>query len=162
MKPIINLDELEMISHTNAGFEGKYGLISGRIGAKKLGYNFTVCPPGKSVCPFHNHRGEEEMFLILEGEGILRFGDAEYPLRKNDVVACPVGGREVAHQMINTGTTDLKYLAISTLERVEVCEYPDSDKVGIYVGTQEKRELRLLFKASDAVDYYVGESFPRD
>ena len=92
MKPIINLDELEMISHTNAGFEGKYGLISGRIGAKKLGYNFTVCPPGKSVCPFHNHRGEEEMFLILEGEGILRFGDAEYEKFENVVDRASAGG----------------------------------------------------------------------
>ena len=46
--------------------------------ARKLGYNLTVLPPGKAQCPFHSHRGEEEMFLILEGEGELRFGDQRH------------------------------------------------------------------------------------
>jgi uncharacterized cupin superfamily protein len=36
------------------------------------------------------------MFLILEGEGELRFGDKRYPIRKHDVIACPPGGPEVA------------------------------------------------------------------
>lgn len=76
-----------------------------------------VVPPGKFQCPFHNHHGEEEMFLIIEGEGELRFGDRRYPIRKHDVIACPPGGPEVAHQIINTGTTAMRYLALSTLPR---------------------------------------------
>ena len=51
--------------------------ISDHIGAKKLGYNQTVLPPGKAQCPFHCHHGEEEMFLIIEGEGELGFGDRD-------------------------------------------------------------------------------------
>ena len=64
------------------------------------------------------------MFLILEGEGELRFGDQRYPIRKHDVIACPQGGPEVAHQIINTGTTTLRYLALSTMSEVDTCEYP--------------------------------------
>ena len=45
------------------------------------------------------------MFLILEGEGDLRFGDRRYPLRRHDVIACPPGGPSVTHPIINTGTT---------------------------------------------------------
>ena len=30
-------------------------------------------PPGKAQCPFHSHREEEEVFLVLEVEGELRF-----------------------------------------------------------------------------------------
>ena len=158
MKPVINLDELEIVSHEDGPFAGKYGVIGERIGAQKLGYNLTICPPGKKVCPFHNHRVEEEMFLVLEGEGLLRFGDKEYPLRKHDVIACPPGGRDVAHQIINTGTSDLKYLALSTMDRCEVCEYPDSDKVSVYVGKQGARDLRLIFRAEQTVDYFDRET----
>ena len=57
------------------------------------------------------------MFFILEGEGELRFGAARYPLRPGDVLACPTGGAEVAHQIINTGTATMRYLAVPCLIR---------------------------------------------
>ena len=158
MKPVINLDELDLVSHEDGPFQGRYGVIGERIGAQKLGYNLTICPPGKKVCPFHNHHVDEEMFFILEGEGLLRFGDQEYPLRKHDVIACPPGKRDVAHQIVNTGKTDLKYLALSTMARSEICEYPDSNTVGVYVGVPGKRDLRLMFRAEQSVDYFDRET----
>lgn len=157
MKPIINLDELEMQSIDRGSFKSQYAAISDRIGGNKLGYNLTVCPPGKKSCPFHNHHANEEMFLILEGEGTLRFGEQEYPIRAHDVIACPPGKRDVAHQIINTGPTDLKYLAVSTRERCEAVEYPDSDKVGVMVGSFGKPDLRAIFPAEAAVDYFDRE-----
>ena len=157
MKPLMNLDEVELVAESDGPFEERHGDIGERIGAKKLGYSLTVVPPGKRACPFHNHRNEEEMFLILEGTGILRFGDKEYPLRKSDVIACPPGGRDVAHQIVNTGTLELRYLSLSTREELEVCEYPDSNKVGVFAGQRGRRDLRALFRAGDAVDYFDGE-----
>jgi uncharacterized cupin superfamily protein len=156
VKPILNLDELTFESEESGKFQQKWGVISDKIGAKRLGYNLTIVPPGKSACPFHNHHHEEEMFFILEGTGTLRFGDKEYPLRAHDVIACPTGGRETAHQILNTGNSDLKYLSLSTRESLEICEYPDSNKVGVFAGPQEKR-IRLLFKIDQSVDYYDGE-----
>ena len=104
-KPVMNLDEVEFDDvEENGRFTSSRGQIGRHIGARDLGYNLTVLPPGKVQCPFHSHHGEEEMFLILEGEGELRFGDQRYPIRKHDVIACPTGGPEVAHQIINTGT----------------------------------------------------------
>src|SRR5262249_17722358 len=133
MKPIVNLDELELKHQAKGPFEARWAGISKRIGAKRLGYNLTVVPPGKMAVPFHNHRNNEEMFIILDGEGTLRCGDAEYPLRKHDVGAFPPGGREVAHQIINTGTRDLMYLALGTNEPCDIWEYPDSNKTGAYM-----------------------------
>jgi uncharacterized cupin superfamily protein len=115
-KPVLNLDDVVFDDiEENGRYTSRRATISDHIGARDLGYNLTVLPPGKVQCPFHSHHGEEEMFFILEGEGELRFGDQRYPIRRHDVIACPTGGAEVAHQIINTGATDLRYLAISTL-----------------------------------------------
>jgi uncharacterized cupin superfamily protein len=158
MKPVMNLKDVVFDDiEENGLYTSKRGQISDHIGAKKLGYNYTVLPPGKAQCPFHVHHGEEEMFLILAGEGTLRFGDQTYPLTKHDVVACPPGGPEVAHQIINTGTVDLCYLALSSLCEIEACEYPDSQKVLVVAGDRGKRRLRKLFRAETTVDYYDRE-----
>ena len=97
------------------------------------------------------------MFFILEGEGELRFGDQRYPIRKNDVIACPTGGAEVAHQIVNTGTATMRYLSLSTKAALEVCEYPDSQKVLVSVRDLGRTGLRKLFRLESAVDYYDRE-----
>ena len=56
----------------------------------------------------------------------------EHPLRKGDFVCCPAGGP--AHQLINTGTTPLRYLAVSTMIDTDVWHYPDSGKYGVIGG----------------------------
>ena len=137
IKPILNLDEVTFDDiEDNGYFTSKRAQISDHIGAKKLGYNLTVLPPGKSHCPFHNHHGAEEMFLILEGEGELRFGEQRHAIRKNNVIACPPGGAEVAHQIINTGTVEMRYIALSTVVELESCEYSDSNKIMVRSGAR--------------------------
>jgi uncharacterized cupin superfamily protein len=158
MKPIMNLAEVEFDDvEENGLYTSSRATISDHIGARNLGYNLTVLPPGKAQCPFHSHHGEEEMFLILEGEGELRFGQERFPIRRHDVIACPPGGPEVAHQIINTGTTELRYLALSTLVELEACEYPDSGKIMIAAGKRGDRGLRKIFRAEATVDYYDRE-----
>jgi uncharacterized cupin superfamily protein len=157
-KPIMNLDQVEFDDvEENGYYTSSRGQISDRIGAKLLGYNLTVLPPGKAQCPFHSHRGEEEMFFILEGQGELRFGDQVYPIRRHDVIACPTGGAEVAHQIINTGATEMRYLALSNRVDIEVCEYPDSQKILVAAGPSGARGLRKIIRAENTVDYYDRE-----
>jgi len=157
-KPIMNLDQVQFDDVEENGFyTSSRGQISDHIGARQLGYNLTVLPPGKAQCPFHSHRGEEEMFFILEGQGELRFGDQVYPLRRHDVIACPTGGPEVAHQIINTGTTEMRYLSLSTRVDLEVCEYPDSQKLLVAAGPSGERGLRKVMRAENTVDYYDRE-----
>ena len=158
VKPVMNLDEVEFDDiEANGRFTSSRGPIGSRIGARQLGYNLTVLPPGKVQCPFHSHHAEEEMFLILDGEGELRFGAERYPLRRHDVIACPPGGPEIAHQIINTGTVDMRYLALSTLAEVEVCEYPDSRKLLVVTGKPGEPGLRKMVRAEVTVDYYDRE-----
>ena len=115
-----------------------------RASARKLlGYNITAVPPGKRAFPLHNHVVNEEMFFVLEGSGELRVGDATHPVRAGDIIACPPGGPETAHQLVNTGDAELKYLAVSTTLSPEVCDYPDSGKFGVSVYGDERTPGRL-------------------
>jgi len=170
-RPILNLDEIEMhprpAAYAATGpaaerYDARMGFVAQRLGAQKLGYNVTAVPPGKRAFPFHNHRVNEEMFLILEGAGEIRIGAATYPVRKGDIIACPPGGKETAHQIINTGTTELKYLAVSTRVSPEIAEYPDSGKFGILAelppGADGKPQMfRFVGREAQSGDYWEGE-----
>ena len=134
-------------------FGGRLGMVGRKLGAQKLGYNVTVVAPGKRAFPFHNHRVNEEMFLILEGEGELRAGSETLRVHKGDFVACPPGGQGTAHQFVNTGKMELKYLAVSTLESPDVCEYPDSGKFAVR-GPNDFQHIGL---AADKATYWQGE-----
>lgn len=67
------------------------------------------------------------------------------------MIACPTGGPEVAHQIINTGSVDLRYLALSNLVDIEACEYPDSNK--IIICADQPPGLRKMFRAETGVEY---------
>lgn len=145
-----------MTSKKNCAFTSSRATIGVHIGARELGYNLTVLPPGKTHCPYHCHRVQEEMFLIIDGEGELRFGADRYKSRRGDVIACPPGGPEVAHQIVNTGNRTLRYLAVSTRSHVEICEYPDSAKILATAGAGNPKLSSMHF-LKDAVGYYEGE-----
>jgi len=115
-------------------------------------------PPGKRAFPFHSHRVNEEMFFILEGEGEIRIGEARHPIRTGDVIACPPGGPESAHQIVNTSNAMLRYLAVSTEVASEVCEYPDSQKFAVWIDTEGVPQgFRFIGRSAKSVDCWDGE-----
>ena len=152
-KRVINLDELKL-EHFEKGdkFACDTARIGPLLGAKELGYSYDVVPAGKRACPFHSHRGEEEMFFIVKGKGLLRYGAETRKIRAGDVICCPVGGPETAHQIVNDSDADLAYLSISTNMPAEICEYPDSKKVGVFA-----KGVRHMTHAEANVDYWTGE-----
>jgi uncharacterized cupin superfamily protein len=119
-------------------------------------------PPGKRAWPFHNHPAKEEMFFGLQGSGEVRIGEARYPIRTGDIIACPAGGGETAHQIINTGTEELRYLAVSTEHSLEMAQYPDSGKFAVKAefGTAlDGTPRRFIFvgRETQPVDFWDGE-----
>ena len=169
-KRIVNLDALEFKSRpasfaapdgSKRKFDARKAEVSLLIGAQKLGYNVTEIPPGVTGFPLHNHRVNEELFFILEGSGEARFGDERMPLCKGDFFACPPGDQNVAHQIINTGGTPLRYLSVSTMIFPDICEYPDSQK---FLVAEKARNsdgsvagFRHTGRLADNVDYWEGE-----
>jgi uncharacterized cupin superfamily protein len=151
---VVNIDGVKL-EHFGMGakFESNGVRIGPVIGAKDLGYSYDVVPSGKTSCPFHSHRAEEEMFFIVKGTGTLRYGAETRTIRAGDVICCPVGGPETAHQIINDSDSELAYLSISTKMAVEVCEYPDSKKIGAFGGS-----LRHMTHTDHHVDYWKDET----
>src|SRR5919206_853100 len=158
LQNVINLDELKL-EHGVKGekFEWHSARIGPLVGARQLGYSYDVLPPGKRGCPFHSHRAQEEMFFIVSGRGTLRYGSETRKIRAGDVICCPVGGPETAHQIVNDSDADLAFLSISTMMPAEVCEYPDSKKVGAFGGEGDSR-VRHMTEAHAAVDYWKEEA----
>ena len=160
-KHIINLADVpldKINAPEGSPFGGARRRVGAHIGAQKLGYSFFYVPPGKAAFPFHAHSRNEEMIYIVEGEGVLRFGQEEAVVGPGTIVACPVGG-EFPHQLVNTGAHELRYLVVSTMDFPDICEYPDSNKVGAYATGAAGAQvgLRALYMKNQNVDYYAGE-----
>jgi len=160
---IANLNELGAPMEREHGdtFASRHVPLGTALGARKLGYNLTEIPAGKRAFPYHFHHVNEELFLVIEGNGELRWPGGTHPLKPMDIVSCPPGP-DGAHQIINTGASALRYLALSTVEDPEVVEYPDSGKYGVTVGrppggAPTDARLRVIAFKKDGVDYWAGE-----
>ena len=172
-KPIVNIADVPFAPrpamHAPTGdaaatFEVRTGRVGSLIGARTLGYNVTAVPPGKAAYPFHSHRVNEELFFVLQGQGEVRIGAQIHPIRSGDFIACPAGGPETAHQIRNTGAEELRYLAVSTLQTPEICEYPDSGKFSVYAtfpadAGADGKPGQFYFTGRPALclDYWDGE-----
>ncbi|MEQ1768553.1 MAG: cupin domain-containing protein [Devosia sp.] len=161
--PVFNVFEAALESWTRGPlYAGADVRVGPKVGVKDLGISYSEVPPGKSGCPFHNHHVEDELFIIIQGEGTYRFGKESYPIKAGDVLGAPAGGQDTAHQIINTGTVPLRYFGVSTMSLADVCEYPDSGKFGVFSrhtrDPYDKATLRhLQFLDNQGVDYWVDE-----
>ena len=158
---IVRLAEVpveEIKAPAGSPFGGRRRRVGAHIGARKLGYSFFTVAPGRAAFPYHTHTTNEEMIYIIEGTGILRFGKDEVEVSAGTVIAFPPGD-EYAHQLVNTGAGELRYLVVSTMEFPDLSEYPDSNKVGAYAtaAVGAKVGFRALFVKGTTVDYYEGE-----
>lgn len=159
-KNVIHLSEVpveQMKTPDGSSFAAERQRVGAAIGAKKLGYSFFSVPPGKTAFPFHLHHTNEEMIYILEGEGTLRFGTEETAVAAGTFVAFPPGA-DHPHQLINTSDRDLRYLCVSTMEYPEICEYPDSKKIGALTSSPHDPGFRAFYRKDSNVTYYEGEN----
>lgn len=124
--------------------------------ARKLGASVDTLPPGMRSCPYHLHHAQEEMFIVVAGRGTLRVAGEMLPIREGDVIFIPPGP-EYPHQIINTSDAPLSYLSISTRERPEVCEYPDSGKFLAMGSGMGPDGFDAIQRRANTLDYWDGE-----
>ena len=156
--PVIALDAAELTDGTrDARYGSRYAALGPLLGLTHLGVSYDIIAPGHRICPLHNHHANDEFYVVLEGRGTYRNAQGEYPVAPGDVIGAPAGGRDTAHQIINTGDSDLRVLVMSSMRDPDVCEYPDSDKFAVMAGPEGQRRFRHIGRCRDAADYYEGE-----
>jgi uncharacterized cupin superfamily protein len=118
-------------------------------GSARTGLSHYVVAPGSLSNPPHCHSAEEELFVVLEGDGVLLLdGEAERPVRAGHVVSRPAG-TGVAHAF-RAGERGLTLLAHGRHDPNDICFYPRSGKLSV-------RGVRAIFRIERA-DYWDGEA----
>lgn len=108
-------------------YNGSVLRIAKQFGAKNLGFHLEVMDPKTFSAPYHYHTGEEEMFLVLEGEAIVRCQNQYRKVGPGDLIFYKTGP-ETPHNMYNHTDKPFKFLAISNAGVPDECYYPDSHK----------------------------------
>jgi uncharacterized cupin superfamily protein len=114
-------------------------------GSVTSGMKWIRVEPGARSYPHHWHSGEEELFVILAGSGVLHLGEEEHPVARGSLVARPAG-TGVAHSFV-AGDDGLEMLAYGQRMENEVCFYPRSNKASV---------AGIIMRV-EQVDYWDGE-----
>src|ERR1700760_2575240 len=135
------------------GFRAGMARLGGLLGAKETGISVYELPPGQAVCPYHYECGEEEWLLVLGGTPKLRTPAGAERLAPFHLAFFP-RGPEGAHAIANDTDEPARVLMFSTVVYPTATVYPDSDKVGIWVGDPA---VDMTVRRAAAANYYDGE-----
>jgi mannose-6-phosphate isomerase-like protein (cupin superfamily) len=80
------------------------------LNAKHLDYRISMYQPMACVAR-HSHREQEQVYHVLEGEGLMEIAGETHVVRKHDVIYLPPG---VEHMISNTGLTDLVFIVATS------------------------------------------------
>jgi uncharacterized cupin superfamily protein len=110
--------------------------LGAEAGSEQAGLNWLRVDEGRLSGPPHCHSAEEEVFVVLEGEGTLELWPSpaahgaqreDVAVRAGHVIARPPSSR-VAHA-VRGGPGGLTLLAYGTRAPGDVCYYPRSNKL---------------------------------
>jgi len=131
-KNIVNVDDFP----SDEGLERRE--LAGRAGSIRTGLTWQRLQPGQMGAPPHCHSAEEEVFVILEGEGTLELWPApraarrgaereDVPVRAGHLVARPPA-TQIGHGF-RAGDSGMTLLLYGTREPNDIAYYPRSNKI---------------------------------
>ena len=144
---VLNARNAEWIDGTlgkYCGFEPKGARF------EQLGINLNVLQPGEPMTMYHRE-GEQEDFLVLEGECLLIVEGEELSLRKWDLFHCPPG---VAHAIVGAGDRPSLVLAVGARSGAKGLAYPADP-------TARRHRAAVGSETTDPKVAYEGLSFER-
>jgi len=79
-------------------------------GTRHLDYRISMYQPMAYV-ELHSHEIQEQVYHVLEGEGLMQIDGKPHVVRKHDVIFLPPG---VKHDIANTGLVDLVFIVVTS------------------------------------------------
>ena len=79
-------------------------------GTRHIDYRISMYQPMAHVKK-HAHKVQEQVYHVLEGEGLMEIDGETRVVRKHDVIFLPPG---VEHSIANSGINDLVFLVITS------------------------------------------------
>jgi mannose-6-phosphate isomerase-like protein (cupin superfamily) len=109
---IRNIAEVKWLQFPNhfGGALSKPLVMPDTAQSKHLDYRISMYQP-KACVAKHSHKVQEQVYHVLEGEGLMTVGDEERVVRKHDFIFLPPG---VEHAIENTGTSDLIFIVVTS------------------------------------------------
>lgn len=111
--------------------------VGAQVGARELGASVYELDPGVVGAPLHIHHANEELLIVLAGTLWLRGPDGTQLLSAGAVVVFP-RGQAGAHSLVNRSDTPVRYLVVSTTNRPDVVEYPDTGATLVVLAEQRR------------------------
>ena len=149
---IVNVDNVESVERDGATVGRRVRNLGRAAGSVQTGLRLSEVFPGKLNAPPHCHSAEEEIFVVVEGDGHLLLweedGVVEHPVRTGSIVP-RLAGAGVAHAF-RGGEQGMTVLMYGTRDPNDICYYPRSGKV-FFTG------LGVLARLGDPLDYWDGE-----
>jgi mannose-6-phosphate isomerase-like protein (cupin superfamily) len=79
-------------------------------GTRHLDYRISMYQPMAYV-ELHSHEIQEQVYHVLEGEGLMNIDGKPHVVRKHDVIFLPPG---IKHDIANTGLVDLVFIVVTS------------------------------------------------
>lgn len=128
---ILTVSDVEPVTFQRERVDARARFLGRALGARRTALNLTTFAPGSESALPHCHSAIEELFVVLEGEGVLLLGpdEEEHPVRAGSLVSRPAG-TGVAH-CFRAGERGMTMLMYSDVDPNDMCFYPRSGKVRI-------------------------------
>jgi uncharacterized cupin superfamily protein len=118
---ILNLDEVE------GEFGGSWKRLGRDAGAEQTGLNWGRLDPGEEDDSPHCHSADEEIHVVLDGDGTLFLGDEEHAVRTGHVIYRPPA-TGIAHGW-RAGDEGMTVLFYGTREPNDIIYYPRTNEI---------------------------------
>ena len=128
METIRKIDAGEKFTHATVGdlsaFAGKQ-FVKDCIGTTGCEISFGTLNPGEAVPFFHNHKENEEVYIVLRGSGDFQVDNTAFPIAEGSIM------RVATHcnrSLRCTSATSMLYLCIQVKEgSLEQCTMGDAE-----------------------------------
>ncbi len=144
---IVALSELEPDTLVRPRVERTRRNFGRRLGSVRSGLQHVEVAAGRESTAQHCHSAEEEIFVVLAGDGFLVLGEDETPVGPGHVIVRSPG-TGVGH-VLRAGPTGLTYLAYGNRDPSDLCYYPRSNKIAF-------RGVHLIARL-EKLEYWDGE-----